>query len=229
MTVIIIDDEPLAIRLLADYVRTNPDLSLVATFTNPIDGLDHLRREPADLLLLDIQMSELNGLHVARLVKGACKVIFTTAYQQHALEGFDLDAVDYLLKPISYDRFARAIAKAKDAPAVVPTITSPALTSIFVKAGNRSLRLELDTLSFASSSGDYLTLHLTNGNKILTLENLSDFLERLPADRFCRIHRSHIVALHAIDFVERRRVVIGKKWLPISDGYRGPFLDRIKG
>ncbi|WP_020569407.1 LytR/AlgR family response regulator transcription factor [Neolewinella persica] len=231
MKTIIIDDEPLAIKLLEAYVNKHPELSLSASFTNPIDGLEHLRNNPADLLLLDIQMPELNGLHVARLVRGQCKVIFTTAYEEHALKGFDLDAIDYLLKPISYDRFCRAVVKATSGEAAVkqsPAATAaPAPTSLFVKSGTRTLRLQLDELTHGSSSGDYLTLYLADGNKILTLENLTDFLTRLPADRFCRIHRSHFVALPAITFVERRRVVIGETWLPVSDGYREAFTKLI--
>lgn len=234
MKTIIIDDEPLAIKLLEVYVNKHPELSLAATFTNPIDGLEHLRNNPADLLLLDIQMPELNGLHVARLVRGQCKVIFITAYEDHALEGFNLDATDYLLKPISYDRFCRAVAKAtsgtankEQASTKEATTSTPPLTSLFVKSGTRTLRLELAKLTHGSSSGDYLTLHLNDGSKILTLENLTDFLARLPAEQFCRIHRSHFVALPAITFVERRRVVIGETWLPVSDGYREAFTKHI--
>jgi DNA-binding LytR/AlgR family response regulator len=231
MKTIIIDDEPLAIKLLEVYVNKHPDLSFAASFTNPIDGLEHLRNNPADLLLLDIQMPELNGLHVARLVRGQCKVIFTTAYEDHALEGFNLDAIDYLLKPISYERFTRAVAKARSGAARTEqssaTTSTPPPTSLFVKSGTRTLHLKLDDLTHGSSSGDYLTLYLTDGSRIMTLENLTDFLDRLPADRFCRIHRSHFVALPAITFVERRRVVIGETWLPVSDGYREAFTKLI--
>jgi len=232
MTTIIIEDEPLAIKLLKVYIDKHPELTLAATFTNPIDGLEYLRNNPTELLLLDIQMPELNGLHVARLIRGQTKVIFTTAYEAHALEGFDLDATDYLLKPISYERFCRAIAKATANVATVePSLqseTASAPQSLFVKSGTRTLRLELADLTHGSSSGDYLTLYLTDGTKILTLENLTDFLARLPAKQFCRIHRSHFVGLAAITFVERRRVVIGDTWLPVSDGYREAFTKLIQ-
>jgi len=232
MQTIIIDDEPLAIKLLVQYVNKHPDLTLASTFTNPIDGLEHLRHHPADLLLLDIQMPELNGLHLARLVRGQCAVIFTTAYQEHALDGFELDAADYLLKPISYQRFERAIAKVTSGnqlvPEVVPPPSSTPVSTVFIKSGTRTLRLELDDLLYGSSDGDYLSLHLADGSKVLTLENLTDLVARLPTDRFCRIHRSHFVALHRIDFVERRRAVIGKVWLPVSDGYREAFFGLIE-
>lgn len=233
MQTIIIDDEPLAIKLLAAYVEQHPVLTLAGSFTNPIDGLDYLQKQEVDLLLLDIQMPELNGLHAARLVRGKCTVIFTTAYEEHALKGYELDAVDYLLKPIAYQRFERAIAKAiavgssgaQDQQAIDSSFATSA--HLFVKSGNRTHRLMMNDLTHASASGDYLTLFLSDGSKILTLENLSDFLARLPENRFCRIHRSHFVAINKIDFLERRRVVIGEKWLPISDGYREAFLRRI--
>ncbi|MEM6772559.1 MAG: LytTR family DNA-binding domain-containing protein, partial [Bacteroidota bacterium] len=197
-----------------------------------------------DVVLLDVQMPELNGLHVARLLRNECAVILTTAYEEHALAGYDLDVVDYLLKPISYERFSRAVEKVlrgnsangtlnlaappstalrserDHAPAsAAPNSSSP----FFVKSGHRTLRIDLSTLLYASSDGDYLTLHLSDNTRILILESLTDLAARLPQSQFCRIHRSHLVALDKIDFVERRRVVIGEQWLPISDGYREAF------
>lgn len=226
LSVIIIDDEPLALKLLAKYVSDHRELTLLAGFSNPIDGLEYLGNHTVDLLLLDIQMPELNGLHLARLVKGKCKIIFTTAYGEHALAGFELDAVDYLLKPITAERFQRAVAKVISAPGfhrrLMPNTDTP--NHLLVKSGNRTVRLELDNLLYGSSSGDYLSLYLADGSKLLTLENLSCLVERLPATHFCRIHRSHFVALEKVDFVERRRAILGKVWLPVSDGYRETFF-----
>ena len=226
LNVIIIDDEPLALKLLAKYVAGHQELTLLASFSNPIDGLEFLGDHAVDLLLLDIQMPELNGLHLARLVRGKCKIIFTTAYGEHALAGFELDAVDYLLKPITSERFQRAIAKVMSSPGLhrKPRQKTDSPNHLLVKSGNRTVRLELDNLLYGSSSGDYLCLRLADGSKLLTLENLTDLVSRLPADQFCRIHRSHFVALQRVDFVERRRVVIGKDWLPVSDGYREAFF-----
>lgn len=226
LNVIIIDDEPLALKLLSKYVGDHEELTLVASFSNPIDGLEYLGNHAADILLLDIQMPELNGLHLARLVKGKCKIIFTTAYGEHALAGFELDAIDYLLKPITYERFQRAIAKANSSsgPRHKRLQKKDTPNHLLVKSGNRIVRLELDNLLYGSSSGDYLTLHLADGSKLLTLENLTDMVGRLPTDQFCRMHRSHFVALKKVDFVERRRVVLGKVWLPVSDGYRDTFF-----
>lgn len=242
LSVLVIDDEPLAVNLLTDYVERHAQLSLASAFLNPVDALEYLRKHKVDVVFLDVQMPEINGLHVARLLRNECAVILTTAYEEHALAGYELDVLDYLLKPISFERFSRAVDKVqrnttsasnKDhappshpAPATAPTY---AAGPFFVKSGHRTLRLDLETLLYASSDGDYLTLHLTDGNRVLTLESLTDFIARLPQNRFCRIHRSHLVALDKIDFVERRRVVIGEQWLPISDSYRETFERLING
>ena len=230
MTVIIIDDEPLAVRLLRQYAERREDLTCVGAFTDPIEGLAAVQQRPPELLLLDIQMADLNGLHLARLVRGRVPVVFTTAYEAHALAGFELDAVDYLLKPITYERFCRAVDKVRRVVAVEPG-DAPAPASppkeIFVKSGNRTVRVDTDTLCYGSSAGDYLMLYTEDGTRVMTLENLGDLLERLPAAEFCRIHRSHFVRLDKIDYVERRRVVIGETWLPVSDGYLASFRARI--
>ncbi|MEM1359855.1 MAG: LytTR family DNA-binding domain-containing protein [Bacteroidota bacterium] len=225
---LIIDDEPLAGHLLADYVVKAPGLHLAEVFTDPIKALHYLREHTVDVLLLDVQMPELNGLQVARIVGDQCQVILTTAYDQYALDGYTLNVVDYLLKPISFERFLVATEKlmapsTSAAPAAAPT----APKFIFVKSGHRTHRIDLATLRYASAGGDYLTLYLTAGKKLLTLESIGDLVDRLPQNRFCRIHRSHLVALDKIDFVERRRVVIDGEYLPISEGFAGDFWDKI--
>ena len=223
MRVAIIDDEPLAIRLLVQHVERHPDLELSGAYTDPITGLEAIQASPPDLLLLDIQMPELSGLHLARLVKHRCAVVFTTAYETYALRGFDLDAVDYLLKPISYERFCRAVEKTDR------VISPPGDTTadIFVPSGNRQVRVALSELLYGSSAGDYLLLYLQDGSRIITSENLSDLVARMPAAAFCRIHRSHFVRLDKIDYVERRRVVIGQARLPIGAAYRTGFEERL--
>ena len=230
MTVTIIDDEPLAVRLLRQYTERHEGLKCLNVFTDPIAGLAAVQDCAPDLLLLDIQMADLNGLHLARLVRGRVAVVFTTAYEAHALDGFELDAVDYLLKPITYERFCRAVAKVRRLAALSPVDTlAPASPpkEIFVKSGNRSVRVATESLCYGTSAGDYLLLYSNDGSRVLTLENLGDLLDRLPAAEFCRIHRSHFVRLDKIDYVERRRVVIGEKRLPVSDGYLAAFRARI--
>lgn len=230
MTVTIIDDEPLAVRLLRQYTDRHEGLVCLEAFTDPIEGLAAVQERTPDLLLLDIQMADLNGLHLARLVRGRVPVVFTTAYENHALDGFDLDAVDYLLKPITYERFCRAVGKVRRWRTPPPDTTlAPASPpkEIFVKSGNRTVRVPTAELCYGTSAGDYLLLYLADGSRVMTLENLGDLLARLPAPDFCRIHRSHFVRLDKIDYVERRRVVIGEKRLPVSDGYLAAFRARI--
>ena len=218
------DDEPLAIRLLVQHVERHPDLQLSGAYTDPITGLEAIQASPPDLLLLDIQMPELSGLHLARLVKHRSAVVFTTAYETYALRGFDLDAVDYLLKPISYERFCRAVEKTDRA---ISPPSDAAAADIFVPSGNRQVRVALSELLYGSSAGDYLLLYLRDGSRIITSENLGDLVARLPAAAFCRIHRSHFVRLDKIDYVERRRVVIGQARLPIGAAYRTGFEERL--
>ncbi|MEM7573285.1 MAG: LytTR family DNA-binding domain-containing protein [Bacteroidota bacterium] len=224
---LIIDDEPLAIELLSDYVQRTEGLEIAATFTDPIKALHYLREHTVDGIFLDVQMPELNGIQFLKIVGDQTSIVLTTAYEQYAIEGYELNVVDYLLKPISFERFGKAVTK------LFPTEQSSssreesgkekALDYLFVKSGYQTLRIDLDELLYLSGSGDYATLFLSNGRKVLTLEKLSDFVARLPGQRFTRIHRSYIVSLDKIDYIEKQRVVIGEERLPISDSYREAF------
>lgn len=222
---VVVDDEPLAIDLLQDYIEKSPQLRLVNAFTNPIEALQFLRNEQIDLLFLDIQMPELNGLQFARIVNKECQVIFTTAYGEYALESYELNVVDYLLKPISFERFTLAIQKLDKSENAPKNNVSQNISNsiIFVKSGHKTLRIYLDDILYLSGSGDYVTLFLKSGEKILTLEKLSDFERKLLPPNFCRIHRSHMIALDKIDFIERQRVIINGVWLPISQSYQAAF------
>ena len=231
MRVVIIDDEPLAVQLLKQYTDRHPDLSLTGAYTDPVDGLAAIQQTSPDLVLLDIQMAELNGLHVARLLKGRCAVVFTTAYEAHALAGYDLGVVDYLLKPVSFARFEQAIEKVRAHRRMLMPPPSPDQslpTDVFIKSGTHTVRVAVSSIQYATSADDYLVLYLADGPRVLTSENLRTLLARLPPRQFCRIHRSHFVRLDQLDFVERgRRVVIGKVWLPIGEQYRAAFLERL--
>lgn len=237
---VVVDDEPFAIDLLTDYVEKHPDLSLAATFTNPIEALRFLRTESVGLLLLDIQMPELNGLQFARIVGGECPVIFTTAYGEHALESYELNVVDYLLKPISYERFCQGVEKlqrtthgsARTHASLDKKDNEPAgvenRSMLFVKSGHKTLRIALNDILYLSGSGDYVTLFLKDGQKVLTLEKMGSFEEKLRPPKFCRIHRSHLVALNKIEFIERQRVIIQGEWLPISQSYQEGFWKLVQ-
>lgn len=230
---LIVDDEPLAVQLLSGYVERTEELTLNATFNDPIKALHYLQTNKVDLILLDIQMEGLNGLQFVKILGNETPVILTTAFDQYALNGYALDVVDYLLKPISYERFLQATKKVtqRDSSGSSQIITAPGTETtsyIFVKSGHQHQRVDLQDILYLSGSGDYVTLHLTSKKKILTLENLASFSERLPAINFCRIHRSHLVALDKIGFIERNRVVIGEEYLPISQSYQEEFWGRIE-
>jgi len=228
---IIIDDEPLAIQLLADYVQKSKGLELVNTFSNPIEALHFLSENEVDLLFLDIQMPELTGIQLMKITKGKYQVVLTTAYDQYALEGYDFDVVDYLLKPISLDRFMLAIEKVKkriqkETPTVMVKETNNFKEYIFVKSGYKTLKINLSEILHLESLGDYVAIHTTT-EKILTLENMSHFEEILSSEGFLRIHRSHIIALSKIDFIERNRIVIKERYIPISASYQASFWKKI--
>jgi len=231
---IIIDDEPLAGQLLAAYAARSADLELSGTFSNPIEALHFLGDNEVDLLFLDIQMPELTGIQLMKITKGKYQIVLTTAYEQYALESYEFAVTDYLLKPISLDRFLLAVEKVKsrrETPASTtpsaPASAPPARNFLFVKSGHKTMRINYTDIIRLESMSNYVTIH-TPTEKIMTLENMSALVESLPADRFVRIHRSHAIALDKIDFIERNRVVINDEYLPISDGYREAFWKLVK-
>lgn len=232
---LIIDDEPLAGQLLAAYAERSPDLEVVKVFSNPIEALHFLSDQPVDLLFLDIQMPELTGIQLMKIVKGKYDIVLTTAYEEYALQSYEFEVVDYLLKPISLDRFLLAVEKVKKRrsdqvqaakTATIPLDTPSTKDFIFVKSGHKTVRVDFADLIRLESMSNYVTLH-TPTEKIMTLENMGELEKILPADRFVRVHRSHLVALDKIDFVERNRIVIGETYIPISDSYKDRFWDLV--
>lgn len=228
---VIVDDEPLAIQLLSDYVRKTPGLELAETFSNPIEALQYLQGQSGLLLFLDVQMPELTGVQVMKILNQRLPVILTTAYEQYALQGYEHNVVDYLLKPISYARFYQAVQKVETDER---SQTSEAQESevnasyLFVKTEYRLQRVDYADITYLEGQGDYVAIH-TPAGRILTLENMKHFEEVLPAATFVRTHRSYIVSIPKIDYIERNRVVIGKERLPISEGYRKGVMGRLKG
>jgi two-component system LytT family response regulator len=226
----IIDDEPMAIRLLADYVEKVDDLELVAEYSNPIQAIQEIMQAPVDLIFLDVQMPELSGLQFMKILGGKSKVILTTAYSEYALEGYDYDVVDYLLKPVSLDRFLQAVEKARQRLAEgrgeTPGPTAPP-SFIWVKSEYKHLKIRLDEIRYLESLGDYVAIHLSD-KKVLTLQNMKQFEQELPENLFVRIHKSYLVSLEKIDYIERNRVVIGEKYLPVGNTYQKRFWELIQ-
>jgi len=225
---IIVDDEPLAVALLADYVSKSPGLQTVLRTTHVLEALQAVQEDKADLLFLDIQMPELTGIQFMKIIRKKCKVILTTAYTQYALEGYEHDVVDYLLKPVTLDRFIISVQKAKDRiqPSTSSLVDNPFKASvparqdhIFIKTEYRIQRVSLSDISYIEALRDYVAIH-TGPEKILSLESMRHMEEVLPDDQFIRIHKSYIVNRNKIDYLERSRVVIGKEYLPIGDTYK---------
>ncbi|MCW5909512.1 MAG: response regulator transcription factor [Cyclobacteriaceae bacterium] len=228
---IIIEDEPLARNLLADYVSKVPTLNLVQAFGNPLEALEVLREQPVDILFLDVQMPQLTGISLLKVLQNKPMVVLTTAYSEYALEGYELDVADYLLKPVTFERFLKAVDKVTQRLAgegktvVVSEVTAPGF--VFVKDGTKSVKVQLDDILYVEGLKDYVTIH-TPGQKIVTLQRMKTLEEQLPADKFIRIHNSFIVAVKAIDVVHKNEVQIGQASLPIGDTYRKAFRDFIE-
>jgi two-component system LytT family response regulator len=237
LSALIVEDEPLARNLLTVYVKKVPYLTLVEACSSPLQAIEILRNKPIDLLFLDIQMPELTGISLLKTLQKKPLVIITTAYSEYALEGYELDVVDYLLKPITFERFLRAVDKVsqrlskKDPQEFKSMDTSSVETSqpfVFVKDGTKLVKIRWNDILYVEGLKDYVTIH-TKQQKIVTLQRLKALEELLPADKFIRIHHSYIIAVDAIDVIHKGEVQIGKAFIPISDSYRKgfkAFLDR---
>ena len=228
---IIIDDEPLALKLLSSYVSATEGIELLASYTNPITALQQLDQDEVDVILLDVQMPELTGVQFAKIVKGKCSVILTTAYEEYALQGYELDVVDYLLKPISIERFQQAIHKLLGRRSTnISQASNPAVpihdNYIFVKSGYRTLRVDLADIQYLEGLSDYVRIQ-TPRESILTLENMKDLLLRLPEQQFLRVHKSYIIAIDKIDYIEKNRIVLADKYIPIGGTYQERFWSRV--
>lgn len=237
---LIVDDEPLARKLLSDYVQKVPYLKLLRTCSDPMEALDFLRENPVDLLFLDIQMPEITGLTLLKILQKKPWVILTTAYSEYALESYELDVVDYLLKPITLERFLKAMEKINQRmqgianqqlpseqpnPVVVAAVPAPAY--IFVKDGTKLVKVKLSEIMYVEGMKDYVAIH-TPQQRIVTLQRLKALEEQLPENQFIRIHNSYIVALDWLDSIHKEKVKVGTALLPISDSYRKAFKDFIE-
>ena len=224
----IIDDEPLAVELMAGYVRKTPFLTLCGSFGSGSAAFDMLRDRPVDLLFCDIQMPGLSGMELSRMLPADTRVIFTTAFSRYAVEGFRVNAVDYLLKPISYADFLAAAQKALEWFELKRRAGAPAddLRSILVKTEYRLRQIELERILYIEGLKDYVKIHVEDEpHPVLSLMSLKSLEEQLPADRFIRVHRSYIVQPAKIRTIERNSIVFGRERIPISENYRQAFFD----
>ena len=233
MKVIAIDDEPLALKKITDFIGRVPFLELRASFDNGIEALAYLQKEPVDLIYLDIQMPQIKGTQLISILKNRPQVIFTTAYSDYALEGYELDITDYLLKPIAFERFLESAQKALDK--AVPVITQSSgnaetqkTTFLFVKTENKWQKVRTSEIRYIEGPKDYLGIY-TKNERILTLQSFHSLLDKLPGDDFIRVHKSYVVSINQVDEIEKKRLLIGDQWIPISDTYRTAFFKLLEG
>ncbi|WP_134088918.1 LytTR family DNA-binding domain-containing protein [Olivibacter sp. XZL3] len=230
---LVVDDEPLALDIIADYIQKVPELTLSATTTSAIEGLGLVQQGVIDLVFLDIQMPELTGIQFLKIINGKCDVILTTAYPQYALEGYELNVTDYLLKPIAFDRFYRSIQKVTNQKNHFQKNQQAELQNhnknnefIFVKTEHKIQRIDYDDVYYIEGLKDYISIYTSN-ERIITLQNMKRMEETLPEERFIRVHKSYIVALEKIESIERGRISLKEKLIPIGDTYRESFFKRI--
>ena len=231
----IVDDEPLAVELLASYVKKTPFLELCGKYNNATDALHGINETPIDLLFLDIQMPELNGLELSKMIPETTRIVFTTAFNQYAVDGFRVNALDYLLKPISYADFLEASNKAMQWFQLVQqqgepssAVASEEIKSIFVKSEYKLLQINLDDIRYIEGLKDYVKIYTEQSpHPILSLMNMKAIEQMLPSSRFIRVHRSFIVQKSKIREIERNRIVFGDVYIPIGDSYKQAFQDFV--
>jgi two-component system, LytTR family, response regulator len=242
-----LDDEPLALDILANYIQKMPSLTLVATCTEPLEALSLIQQGKVDLLFLDIQMPTLTGIQFLRVMNGKCKTILTTAYSEFAIEGYEYDVIDYLLKPISFERFLKSIQKTIEQLTVnsnqlaVNTLldvdslqnsdnqivtNNSQLDFIFVKTEYKIQKVNLSDILYIEGLKDYVSIFTTN-ERILSLQTMKKMEESLPSNRFVRVHKSYIISLEKIESIERQRITIGKNIIPVGDSFQKDFMKMI--
>ncbi len=226
---IAIDDEPLALEVIRSYVQEFPALELIATFDDALIASEFLKSTPVDLLFADIQMPDISGLDLVRSLKEKPMVVFTTAHKKFAYEGFELEALDYLLKPIDMKRFSRAIQKAIEYHAYQHSSGQEPKESVFVYSEYKMVKIRIDDIEYIESLEDYIRIHLTGAKPIMTLMPLKKMVEKLPADKFKRIHRSFVVSTERIKYILNRKVgLVSGKELPIGESYAGFIKEWMK-
>ena len=217
----IIDDEPLAAGLLESYAKKTPFLHLIGTYGSAIEAMKELRDHPAQLLFLDIQMPELSGIEFAKILPPETKIIFTTAFQQYAIEGYKVSALDYLMKPVSYEDFLKAANKALEWFTVSQKQQLYAKDRfMFVKSDYKLVRVNLDDILYIEGLKDYVRIYMEDGQKIMSLMNMKKLEDYLPRPEFLRTHRSFIVHMTKTQSVDRFRLVFGSEYIPISETYK---------
>lgn len=223
-----IDDEPLALKQIGSYISKTPFLELSAACNSALDALEYLSKNKVDILFVDINMPDLSGLDFVKSLSDRPLIIFTTAYSDYAIEGFRVDATDFLLKPFGYSDFLAAVNKARTRIEMKAARSAPEHSEndhIFVKSEYKLLRINLSDIDYIESMHEYVRIHLSSGKPVMTLISLKAIEEQLPSPGFIRVHRSYIVNSSKIKVIERNRIVFDKIHIPVSDQYKQSFQD----
>ena len=226
----IIDDEPLALELIKGYVERTPFLELVDAFQSASTAIRTIIEDDIDIVFLDIQMSELSGIEFARVIPSKCRIIFVTAFDKYAIDAFKANALDYLLKPVSYSEFMEAANRALKwfILAERAELRGGEQESIIVKSEYKLVQIPVSNILYIEGLKDYVKIYLEDsGNYVMSLMSLKTFEAGLPANRFIRVHRSFIVQMSKIRLIERNRIVFGKQYIPISDTYKNAFNEYV--
>jgi two-component system LytT family response regulator len=235
MKCVIIDDEPLAVELLVEFVGRIDSLELVTTFTNAIDAISIINQSQIDLIFLDIEMPHFSGIDFINAIEKKPLIIFTTAYSDYAVEGFNLGAVDYLVKPIPFNRFLKSVLRAqqlfnpKNLPAANPIGNAPEIEQdfMFVRAEYENVKLNFADILFIEGLKDYVKIYTTDNKYTLTLISLIKLENLLSSKGFSRIHRSYIINIKHVKSIQKNKVLIAEKRIPISESYKTAFFEKI--
>ncbi|MDE6018571.1 MAG: LytTR family DNA-binding domain-containing protein [Muribaculaceae bacterium] len=230
---IVIDDEPLARELIKSYINKTPSLSLIGCFESAAEAIKTVMEGAVDIIFLDINMPILNGIDFAALVPSSIRIIFVTAYDKYALQGFKVNALDYLLKPVSYSDFLKSVSRALEwksmseayAANVNHDKSSPRMITIKVK--NQLVQMRLDSIEYVEAKNDKVIIFRKDNEPLPSLMTLKEIEDLLPSDTFMRVHRSFIVNIPLVEIVERNRIVFGKTYVPISENKREEFLSKL--
>lgn len=225
---VIVDDEPIAREIIESFINKTPNLSLIGSFQNAVDALNFEQKKEVDIYFLDINMPDINGLSLAKIINKNAHIIFTTAYRDYAIDGFNLDVIDYLLKPIAFDRFLQAIEKIpKQQLTQIVNHTSENKTDfLFVRSERKMIKVSFDEILYIESLSDYIKIHLTN-QVLVTRETISNINNKLPQHLFIRIHRSYIISISKIHSYTNEFIEVGNKALPISRSYKETVLQKL--
>ncbi len=226
-----IDDEPLALKQIAEYINKTPFMELVGISESALQAIDTINSRQVDLLFVDINMPDLSGMDFVKTLENPPKVVFVTAYSEYALEGFRVDAMDYLLKPIGYNDFLKSANKVKswfDSQHQKLEEVKSNKDFLFIKSEYKILRINFDDIKYIEGMNEYIRIHLINAKSMMTLLSMKAIEELLPSDRFMRVHRSYIVSLDKISVIERNRIIFDEKaYIPVSEQYKSKFQNYI--